>query len=71
MNIACDILWHGLNHNYDTFVLISGDKDLMEVLRRMKDNGKKVIVANFKDSISRDVKKLCDSYIDLSGLKEK
>jgi len=41
----------------------------MEVLRRMKDNGKKVIVANFKDAISRDMKRLCDTYIDLSKAK--
>ena len=71
VHIACDIIWHGLSDNYDAAILISGDKDLIEVLRRMKDNGKRVYVANFKDSINRDVKRLCDKYIDLSEAKLK
>lgn len=70
VNIACDILWHGLSNSYDSFILISGDKDLMEVIRRMKDNGKRVMVANFKDSISNDIKRLSDNYIDLTKHKE-
>jgi len=66
VNIATDILWHGLSNNYDTFVLLSGDKDLMDCLTRMKDNGKKVIVANFEGKISREVKRIADKYINLS-----
>lgn len=69
VNIACDILWHGLNNNYDVFILLSGDKDFADVLSRMKDNGKKVIVANFKRSISKEMKRLCDKYINLNQYK--
>jgi uncharacterized LabA/DUF88 family protein len=66
VRIASDIIWHGLSNNYDSFVLISGDKDLMDCLIRMKDNGKKVIVANFENRISREMKKISDKYINLS-----
>ncbi len=66
VKIASDIIWHGLSNNYDAFVLISGDKDLMDCLIRMKDNGKKVIVANFEGKISRELKKLADNYVNLS-----
>jgi uncharacterized LabA/DUF88 family protein len=66
VSMASDIIWHGLSNNYDTFVLISGDKDLMDCLIRMKDNGKRVIVANFESRISREVKKIADKYINLS-----
>ena len=71
VNIACDVIWHGLSNNYDTFVLISGDKDLLEAIVRMKDCGKKVIVANFEKNMSRDVMKLCDEYVNLSQHKDK
>ena len=66
VRIASDIIWHGLSNNYDAFVLISGDKDLMDCLIRMKDNGKKVIVANFEGKISRELKKIADKYVNLS-----
>ena len=66
VNIASDIIWHGLSKNYDTLVLISGDKDLMDCLIRMKDNGRRVIVANFEGKISREMKKIADIYINLS-----
>lgn len=71
VKIASDIIWHGLSDNYDAFVLISGDKDLMDCLVRMKDNGKLVIVANFEGKISRELKKLADKYINLSEYLEK
>jgi len=66
VKIASDIIWHGLSNNYDSFILISGDKDLMDCLIRMKDNGKRVIVANFEGRISRELKKIADEYINLS-----
>jgi uncharacterized LabA/DUF88 family protein len=71
VRIASDIIWHGLSDNYDAFVLISGDKDLMDCLSRMKDNGKRVIVANFDGRISRELKRIADEYISLNEyLKE-
>ncbi len=60
VKIASDIIWHGLSNNYDSFILLSGDKDLMDCLIRMKDNGKRVIVANFEGRISRELKRLAD-----------
>ncbi len=70
VNIASDIIWHGLSNNYDSFILISGDRDLIECLERMKDNGKRVIIANFEGKISREIKKIADKYINLSEKKE-
>lgn len=70
VNIASDIIWHGLSDNYDAFVLLSGDRDLIECLERMKDNGKRVIIANFERNISREIKKIADRYINLSEKKE-
>lgn len=70
VNIASDIIWHGLSDNYDAFVLLSGDRDLIECLERMKDNGKRVIIANFERNISREVKKIADKYINLSLHKQ-
>lgn len=65
VRIASDIIWHGLSNNYDAFVLISGDKDLMDCLTRMKDNGKRVLVANFDGRVSKELKRIADEYISL------
>ncbi|MBU3923289.1 MAG: NYN domain-containing protein [Nanoarchaeota archaeon] len=66
VRIASDIIWHGLSSNYDVFILISGDKDLMDCLFRMKDNGKRVVVANFEGRVSKELKRIADEYINLS-----
>jgi uncharacterized LabA/DUF88 family protein len=36
----------------------------------MKDNGKRVIVANFEGKISRELKKIADKYLNLSEYLE-
>lgn len=56
---------------FETAVLLSGDSDFAPIVKRMKDNKKKVIVMSAKRHISRELIQLSDKYINLKKLREK
>ncbi|NVB42969.1 NYN domain-containing protein [Pseudenhygromyxa sp. WMMC2535] len=48
---------------YDTFVLISGDRDFLPLLRCVRSHGKRVIGVSVRESASRDLPNLCDRFV--------
>jgi len=56
---------------FDTAILLSGDSDFAPIVKRMKDNSKKVIVMSAKHHISRELIEHSDKYINLKKLRDK
>ena len=56
---------------FDTAILLSGDSDFAPIVKRMKENGKKVIIMSAKHHISRELIELSDKYINLKKLRDK
>lgn len=56
---------------FDAAVLLSGDSDFAPVVKRMKGNGKIVIVMSAKDHISRELITLSNTYINLKKLRDR
>ena len=56
---------------FDTAVLLSGDSDFAAVVKRMKDNNKRVIVMSAKHHISRELIKFSDKYINFKKLQNR
>jgi uncharacterized protein (TIGR00288 family) len=56
---------------FDTAILLSGDSDFAPIIKRMKENGKKVIIMSAKHHISRELIELSDKYINLKKLRDK
>lgn len=56
---------------FDTAVLLSGDSDFAPIVRRIKENGKGVVVMSAKDHISQELIKFSDKYINLKKLRDK
>ena len=54
---------------FDTAVLLSGDSDFAPIVRRMKENGKTVVIMSAKDHVSWELIKLSDKYINLKKLR--
>lgn len=50
-------------HTFDTFVLISGDRDFLPLLRCVRSHGKRVIGVSVRESASRDLPNLCDRFV--------
>ena len=69
VELSMDILDH--LKEFDTAILLSGDSDFAPVIRRMKENNKRVIVMSAKNHISRELIKLSDNYVNLKKLRSK
>lgn len=69
VELSMDVLDH--IKEFTTAVLLSGDSDFAPVVKRMKQNNKKVIIMSAKHHVSRELIKLSDKYINLKKLKNK
>lgn len=56
---------------FDTAVLLSGDSDFAPIVKRLKEQGKQVIVMSAKHHISRELIALADKYINLKKLRDR
>jgi uncharacterized LabA/DUF88 family protein len=67
VNIAIDMLTLAWNNVYDTAILISGDGDFTSAVKSVKDKGKHVENAYFKNSQSNALREACDIEIELTS----
>lgn len=58
--LATDLLWGAWSNLYDTAILISGDADFTYAVRKVKDTGKRVIVAQFNRAMSNSLREAAD-----------
>ncbi|MCP4229128.1 MAG: NYN domain-containing protein [bacterium] len=54
--------------NINTFVLVSGDGDFVEVVKRVQQNGNKVIVMGFENNTSDLLRGQADEFVPLDDL---
>lgn len=69
--LATDLLSLAYNNAYDTAILVTGDGDLCEVVRRVQALGKRVEVAFFRKSLAKSLIKECDGTTFLDEICEK
>jgi uncharacterized LabA/DUF88 family protein len=48
---------------FDTFVLISGDRDFLPLLRVVREHGHRIIGVSVRESASKDLPNLCDRFV--------
>ncbi|MCW3134323.1 MAG: NYN domain-containing protein [Methanophagales archaeon] len=65
--LAVDMLKYAYDDTYDTAILVSGDGDFAAAVNAVKDRGKHVEHAYFKDAPSVALRKACDKYIPLDN----
>jgi uncharacterized LabA/DUF88 family protein len=70
VQLAVDLVSHAYIDSYDAAVVCSGDVDLIESIKLVKNLGKKVIVVSHPENTASQIFKECDYYIDLSKLNE-
>ena len=58
--LALDMLRFALKGNYDTAILISGDGDFADIVRMVKDEGRKVEVVTFPGTRAHALLEACD-----------
>lgn len=53
---------------YDTAIIVSGDNDYTNAVECIKNMGKRVEIASFKDSLGADIKQMADKLISLDKI---
>jgi len=66
MRIGVDMLAQASKDNYDVAILVTGDGDLCEAVQAVKDLGKHVEVATFRNGRSDELATVCDVVTELT-----
>ncbi len=69
--LTTDFISLAWENGFDTAVIVSGDSDYLEAIKRVKQKGKKVEVASFKNAMGNDMKFIGDRTIFLDDIFEK
>lgn len=65
--LALDMLRFGVKGNYDTAILVSGDGDFADIVRMIKDEGRKVEVVTFPGTRAHALLEACDENIEITA----
>jgi uncharacterized LabA/DUF88 family protein len=68
--LVTKMLSHAFRDTFDTAIIVSGDSDYVEAVRVVKELGKRVEIASFKESVGRDLKLLADKFIPLDDIAD-
>ena len=63
IRLGTDMLVHGVAHNYDVAVLVSGDTDFADAVQAVKDRGLHVEVALFSPTGSQRLRDVADKVV--------
>jgi uncharacterized protein (TIGR00288 family) len=66
--MACEILSHAYKDNYDTAIVVSGDRDFRPAIEHIQAAGKRAEVAGFSKGMSWRLSRCCDVFHDLDPL---
>jgi len=58
-------------NDFDTFLLFSGDSDFHYLVKELKKNNKKIIIASLKYHVAKELIESADYYLDLRRIKDK
>jgi uncharacterized protein (TIGR00288 family) len=61
--LAVDAVQSLYERPFDTFVLISGDRDFLPLLRVVREHGHRIIGVSVRESASKDLPNLCDRFV--------
>lgn len=61
--LAVDAVRSLYERSFDTFVLISGDRDFLPLLRVVREHAHRIIGVSVRESASKDLPNLCDRFV--------
>jgi uncharacterized protein (TIGR00288 family) len=61
--ITTELLTHAFKDNFDVAVIVGGDQDYIVALKEVKREGKRIVLACFKNSFSSEIQDIADESI--------
>lgn len=68
-SMICEMLSHAYRDNYDTAIVVSGDRDFRPAIEHIQSLGKRVEVAGFSLTMSEILARSGDTYHDLDHVQ--
>ncbi len=70
VQLAVDLVTNAYLNNYDIAVLFSGDIDLLESIRTIKNLGKNIIIFSHYHDIGQDMVRESDLFVDFQKIRD-
>ena len=68
VSMACTMLRHAIRDDFDTAIVVSGDRDFVPAIKMVQEEGKTVEVASFSKCRSGAIERASDIYHNLSSM---
>jgi len=69
--LTTELLTHAFKDNFDVAVIVGGDQDYIVALREVKREGKRIVLACFRNSFSNEIREIADESIFIDDIAEK
>ena len=66
--MACEMVVHALRDHYDVAIVVSGDRDFVPAIQHVQSAGKRVELAAFEKSVSKEIKVVADKFYNLDKM---
>lgn len=70
IRLTTEFIAHAYNDSYQTAILATGDDDYVRAVEHVQDAGKRVVIASWENNIGRQLKRVCDEYIELDNIAD-
>ncbi|HDN64702.1 MAG TPA: NYN domain-containing protein [Methanosarcinales archaeon] len=69
--LTTELLTHAFKDNFDVAVIVGGDQDYIVALREVKREGKRIVVACFRNSFSNEIQEIADESVFIDNIAER
>lgn len=70
IRLTTEFIAHAYNDSYQTAILATGDDDYERAVEHVQDAGKRVVIASWENNIGREMKRICDEYVQLDEIAD-
>jgi uncharacterized LabA/DUF88 family protein len=70
IRLTTELIAHAYNDSYQTAILATGDDDYVRAVEHVQDAGCRVVIASWDNNIGREMKRVCDEYVELDEIAD-
>lgn len=71
ITLATELLYHGFSEHYDVAIVVTGDSDFLSAVKKVAEEGRRIVVAGFENSTAAALKRAADRYVVLDDIAER
>lgn len=68
VDMACEMVAQAFHDSFDVAIVVSGDKDFVPAIAKVRETGKRVEVASYNLCMASEMRNMCDRFTELDTL---